>query len=357
MRPVATSLAFLFLLLAPATTTSFTGHQQALSSQDDDEQHRRSRAPPLSPPQPPWLVYGTAWKKDATAEHAVAALRSGFRAFDTANQPRHYNELALGEAMAHALRDMKQHRDDLWVQSKFTHPSGHKSNKQGEPPPPALPYDELQPKATQVWESFRGSLQHLGVEYVDALILHAPSVGGAALGGADLDAWGAMQEIYFSGGARSLGVSNINRDQLEFLLNNPNTTVKPTLIQNRCYAKQKWDREIRELAAQHGIAYQGFSLLTVNRHVLRDASVRGLARARNITVEQLVLQFARQIGIRPLVGPKQVAHQEEDVSVLRRVERALAAGRTGGDAQAEGAQPVQKRSSGARTGHPTCARS
>ena len=39
----------------------------------------------------PAVFYGTAWKKEKTAELVELALRTGFRAIDTACQPKHYN--------------------------------------------------------------------------------------------------------------------------------------------------------------------------------------------------------------------------------------------------------------------------
>lgn len=44
----------------------------------------------------PIIFYGTAWKKDKTAEYVALALKSGFRAIDTACQPKHYNEFGVG---------------------------------------------------------------------------------------------------------------------------------------------------------------------------------------------------------------------------------------------------------------------
>lgn len=40
----------------------------------------------------PKMLYGTAWKKEATAELVAEALDVGFRGIDTAAQPKHYNE-------------------------------------------------------------------------------------------------------------------------------------------------------------------------------------------------------------------------------------------------------------------------
>ena len=44
----------------------------------------------------PRFLYGTAWKEDATQRLTELALKQGFRAIDTANQRRHYDEAAVG---------------------------------------------------------------------------------------------------------------------------------------------------------------------------------------------------------------------------------------------------------------------
>ena len=46
----------------------------------------------------PMIIYGTAWKEEQTTELVELAIDQGFRAFDTANQPKHYQEGLLGEA-------------------------------------------------------------------------------------------------------------------------------------------------------------------------------------------------------------------------------------------------------------------
>ena len=64
-----------------------------------------SSAPPTAgtaaiPPGPyPPILYGTAWKKERTCELVLLALKCGFRAIDTACQPKHYNEAGVGEAV------------------------------------------------------------------------------------------------------------------------------------------------------------------------------------------------------------------------------------------------------------------
>lgn len=47
----------------------------------------------------PNFIYGTAWKKESTTNLVELALKSGFRAIDTANQAKHYSETLVGEAL------------------------------------------------------------------------------------------------------------------------------------------------------------------------------------------------------------------------------------------------------------------
>merc|ERR1712187_770046 len=60
------------------------------------------RQPPASGKKMPALLYGTAWKKDETADLVLQALLAGFRGIDTACQPKHYREDLVGVALAQA---------------------------------------------------------------------------------------------------------------------------------------------------------------------------------------------------------------------------------------------------------------
>lgn len=50
----------------------------------------------------PSIFYGTAWKKDKTSHLVQLALKAGFRAIDTACQPKHYHESGVGDAIVHS---------------------------------------------------------------------------------------------------------------------------------------------------------------------------------------------------------------------------------------------------------------
>ncbi len=246
----------------------------------------------------PALLYGTAWKEDATARLCALALRAGFTGIDTANQRRHDHEEAVGDGVAQA----GVAREALFLQTKFTARDGQDHR---------LPYDPRAAVATQVAQSFASSLEHLRTTYLDSYVLHGPS-SPVTLTGEDWEAWRAMERLASGGQVKLLGASNVNRRQLEELV--AGAAVPPAFVQNRCYARRGWDREVRALCAAHGIVYQGFSLLTANPEVLRHASVRAIAARLGATPAQVVFRFARAVGMLPLTGTTSEAHMREDLA-------------------------------------------
>jgi diketogulonate reductase-like aldo/keto reductase len=248
------------------------------------------------------LIYGTAWKEDDTARLVGLALRAGFRALDTANQRKHYFEAAVGQALHDATQGGLVRRQDVWLQTKFTHAGGQDHR---------LPYDARAPVGEQVRQSFASSLEHLHTNWIDSYVLHGPSVA-RGLAPEDVGAWEAMEQLHDEGGVRALGVSNVTREQLEILLGRARVT--PSAVQNRCYASRGWDAEVRAICRERGISYQGFSLLTANRKAVESATVRALAKRRRFTPAQLVFRFALDVGMTPLTGTTDAGHMKEDLA-------------------------------------------
>lgn len=63
----------------------------------------------------PKLVYGTAWKKERSADLVYMALKSGFRGIDTAAQPKHYNEAGVAAGFRRAVSEGLLKREDIFV--------------------------------------------------------------------------------------------------------------------------------------------------------------------------------------------------------------------------------------------------
>jgi diketogulonate reductase-like aldo/keto reductase len=248
----------------------------------------------------PSFMYGTAWKKEATAQLVELAVASGFRAIDTANQQIHYQEALVGEALQ-ALEKKRIKRDTLFLQTKFT-PVGGQGGR--------TPYDPSADPASQVRQSFDSSLAHLHTDYVDSYVLHAP-YSRRGLGEPDWQVWATMEELYESGKTKMIGISNVAAAQLTQLCEQ--ASVKPMVVQNRCYAAAAWDKEIRRICHTHGIIYQGFSLLTANTDFLFDPEIRTIAKRLGAGPAQVIFRFAMQIGMLPLTGTTSQQHMKEDL--------------------------------------------
>ena len=248
----------------------------------------------------PSFMYGTAWKKVATTELVQLAVASGFKAIDTANQLIHYQEALVGEALQ-ALAKQGIARDALFLQTKFTSADGQDHR---------TPYDANADLTTQVRQSFDSSLSHLHTDYVNSYVLHGPS-SRRGLGAADWEVWEAMEDLYQSGKTKMIGISNVTAAQLSQLC--AQATVKPMVVQNRCFAALGWDKEVREICQGHDIIYQGFSLLTANRAVLADSEVLAIASRLGASPAQVIFRFAMQIGMLPLTGTTNPQHMKEDL--------------------------------------------
>jgi diketogulonate reductase-like aldo/keto reductase len=250
----------------------------------------------------PSFFYGTAWKEARTKELTELALGTGFVAIDTANQRRHYVEEAVGEAVAATLTIGAVTRAELFLQTKFTYARGQDHR---------LPYDADADFATQVTQSVSSSLHHLRTSTLDSYLLHGP-YGGQGLHAADWEVWRAMEVLQRAGKIRLLGISNVALDQLASLFDGAD--IKPAFVQNRCFARTGWDREVRAFCRDRGIAYQGFSLLTANRRELSGPSVSRVVSRSGRTLPQVVFRFALASGIIPLTGTSSVAHMREDLA-------------------------------------------
>ena len=260
---------------------------------------------PNNQPSPlPTFLYGTAWKEDRTPALTELALRAGFRGIDTANQRRHYFEAGVGEGLAAAYRAGIVKRADLFLQTKFTYQGGQDHR---------LPYDPSASPAVQVSQSMASSLEHLGTDYVDSYGIHGPS-SNHAWTETDAEVWQAMQKERDAGRTRLLGVSNVSLRHLEQMVAAHGEA--PAFVQNRCYARLGWDREVRAFCRDKDVVYQGFSLLTANVEVLKHPIVAELAAREGATPAQLIFAFARVVGMLPLTGTSDPIHMKEDLAAV-----------------------------------------
>lgn len=254
----------------------------------------------------PVLKYGTAWKKDSSADLVYKAISSGFRHIDTACQPRHYNEAGVGDGWVAAARDLGLARDELWIQSKFSGLGAHDPNN--------VPYDVNASLEDRVRQSLAKSLENLRTDYLDSWIMHGPEDSWDD----HWKVWRTMESAVDKGRVRQLGMSNFYRlEDVRWAYDH--ARIKPKVIQNRFYADSGHDVEIRTFCKEHDIEYQSFWTLTANPDAYRHPDALELAKEKRLTPEGLFYAFCMAIGVSPMDGTTSEIHMKEDMELMDRI--------------------------------------
>ncbi|KAJ4307133.1 hypothetical protein N0V88_000510 [Collariella sp. IMI 366227] len=193
----------------------------------------------------PPMMYGTAWKKERTADLVYEAIKAGFRGIDTAAMKKHYDEAGTGEGIRRAIREGIVSRKDLFVSRPLTHTKLQIQTKftpTTQPPYPQPP--QSPPKSTPPSPE----------TYLDAYLLHSPFPTIPQT----LEAWHTLTSYLPSspdpsrrGKILRLGISNVTLPVLQVLQQAVGRRVGPVVVQNRFrLAEREWDREVRAWVAE-----------------------------------------------------------------------------------------------------------
>jgi len=253
------------------------------------------------------MLYGTAWKKERTADLVMQAVLSGFRGIDTACQPKHYREDCVGQAVKRLREEHSIRREDLWLQTKFTPLNSQDPND--------VPYDPHAPLPTQVEQSIKKSLENLGTDHIDSLLLHSPLPTREQ----SMEVWRAFEKALDLGVVGQLGISNLyDLPHFEWIYSNAHH--KPKVLQNRFYRDSGYDKGLRKFCLENGIKYQTFWTLTANPHLLQSPAVhQSIQRlqtetASEVTPAQVLFKFLIQSGHQPLTGTTDPVHMQQDLA-------------------------------------------
>jgi len=209
-------------------------------------------------------------KPEETASAVQSALEVGYRHIDTAEM--YGNEAGVGEG----IRNSGVPREEVFVTSKLN--NGFHAHD-----------DAL--------TAFDGTLAALQFDYVDLFLIHWP------LPGIDVDfveTWKALEEIYRSGRAKSIGVSNFTAHHLRKLHGETEVVPAVNQIEVHPYLAQE---ELRAFNAQHQIATEAWSPIAQGK-VLDDPAVVRVAERVGKTPSQVTLRWHIQRG--DIVFPKSV---------------------------------------------------
>ena len=256
----------------------------------------------------PFLVYGTAWKKEDTSHHVSEAVKAGFRFIDTACQPKHYNEPGVGKGWTAAANELGLQRTDLFLQTKFTSISGQDPNN--------IPYDHTASLEAQVARSLEVSLLNLQTSYLDSWVMHSPMSTIEET----MVVYRVMEQAVDDGKVLRLGISNCY-DYDQFTTIYDKARIKPSVLQNRFYGDSNWDQDLRRFCKQNNIWYQSFWTLTANRHALATNEAQDWASSKQLTPQTLLYAYLMSLGYgTPLDGTTNVDHMKEDIAVMERLQ-------------------------------------
>lgn len=204
-----------------------------------------------------------------TRQAVLTALEAGYRHIDTAEM--YGNEKEVGQALA----DSGLPRGDVFVTSKLG--NGRHARE-----------DAL--------AAFDRSLDDLGFDYLDLFLIHwpLPAVGDFA------QTWRALEEIYHSGRAKAVGVSNFQPHHLDRLLKE--TGVVPAVDQIEVHPYLAQDA-VRRFCTDRDIAVEAWSPIAQGK-VLGDPVVTAIAERLERSPAQVVLRWHLQRG--DVVFPKSV---------------------------------------------------
>lgn len=216
----------------------------------------------------PAIGFGTYKVKLETIEKAVEV---GYRYFDTATY--YGNERDISDALV----ELGVKREEVLIASKIWRSD--------------MGYDG-------VMRSISGTLEKLGSEYVDVLMIHwpRPNLELKEWKELDIETWRAMEELYLSGKARALGVSNFLPYHAENVL--ASCKIVPAIAQLEFHAGHTQTFAL-EYYRKKGIQVQAWSPIGRGR-VLDDELVVELAGKYGVTPAQICVRFCLQEGVMPL---------------------------------------------------------
>jgi 2,5-diketo-D-gluconate reductase A len=215
----------------------------------------------------PHLGLGTSPMGDKETERAVAAaIEAGYRLFDTAENYR--NERGVGRGIRAAGID----RGELFVTTKFNR------NWHG--------YDEVQ-------AAYAGSVERLGLDYIDLLLIHWPNPSYDRY----VDAWRGMIRLLEEVKVRAIGVSNFKPAHIARLIDVTGLAPHVNQVQLNPYVPRAAERAEHQA---HGIVTETWSPIGRGRELLNERAIAGVARQHGKTPAQVVLRWHVQQGLIPI---------------------------------------------------------
>ena len=214
---------------------------------------------------------------DEAEASVLAALQCGYRLIDTANA--YVNEKAIGRAM----RKSGIPREELFLETK------------------------LWPSFYEQEDAVEKTLQRLGTDYIDLLLIHQPA--GNYVAGYRL-----MEKACKEGKVRAIGLSNFAPGQVQEILDI--CEVKPAVLQTEVHPYSQ-EKELKAFLDKEGIVIQAWYPLGHGDKTLREEPLfTELAHKYGKSNSQIILRWHIQNGNIVIPGSKNPRHIKENLAVF-----------------------------------------
>ena len=231
----------------------------------------------------PQLGLGTWPLNDAeVADAVVEAVSCGYRHIDTA--VKYGNEKGVGKG----IRACGVDRAELFITTKLD--------------------GEFQGSGKAV-SGLDGSLERLGLEYVDLLLIHWP----LPRRGEFVSTWKTFQELQASGKVRSIGVSNFKPAHLDQLFQETNVVPAVNQIQVSPSIPRPAARAYNE---RHGIVTESYSPLGASSDLLNAPVLASVGEKYGKTPGQVVLRWHVQQGLVAIPKTANPQRMKENLDVF-----------------------------------------
>lgn len=228
--------------------------------------------------QMPMAGIGTFLLSPDEAEASVeSALAGGCRLIDTANA--YLNEKAVGRAMK--ASGLKQ--EEIFLETK------------------------LWPSFYEQADAVDRTLERLGTDYIDLLLLHQPA-GNYAAG------YRLMEQAVKAGKVRSIGLSNFTQAQIQEILDL--CEVKPAVLQTEVHPYSQ-ERELKEFLSKEGMVLQAwYPLGHGDAKLIQEPLFAQLGRKYGKTSAQIILRWHIQAGNIVIPGSKNPDHIRDNFALF-----------------------------------------
>lgn len=226
----------------------------------------------------PMAGIGTFLLSPDEAEASVlAALEDGYRLIDTANA--YVNEKAVGRAM----KKSGLPREEIFLETKLW-PSFYEND-----------------------DAVDKTLERLGTDTIDLLLIHQPA-GNYVAG------YRQMEKAYKEGKVKAIGLSNFNQGQIEEILGL--CQVKPAVLQTEVHPYFQ-EQELKKFLSKEGMVIQAwYPLGHGDKALLEEPLFTELGKKYGKTNAQIILRWHIQDGNIVIPGSKNPAHIKDNFDLF-----------------------------------------